>query len=63
MRLREGVPVSRLEEEGGAKIEQLLDLQKIKALQGEGLLTFDSDVLAATDQGLQRLNGVLSYLL
>ncbi len=63
MRLREGIPVSRLEEEGGDRIEKLIDLQKIKALQGEGLLTFDSDVLAATDQGLQRLNGVLSYLL
>ncbi len=63
LRLAEGIPVARLEEEGGAKIDTLLSLQKIKALQGEGLLGFDGLTLKVTKDGLQRLNGVLQYLL
>ncbi len=63
LRLEEGVPVSRLENEGGQKFSGLIDLKKIEALQNEGLLVFDGKTLAATWQGLQRLNGVLSYLL
>ena len=63
LRLREGIPVSRLESEGGKALGQLIDPAKIKALQGEGLLEFDGRTLKATKEGLQRLNGVLSYLL
>ncbi len=63
MRLEEGIPVERLEEEGGQKIDQLLSLDKIKALRGEGLLTFDGVIIKPTRDGLQRLNGMLSYLL
>lgn len=63
MRLVEGVPVSRLEVEGGKPFNQLLSTDKIKALQGEGLLQFDGSVLNPTKEGLQRLNGMLSYLL
>lgn len=63
MRLREGIPVSRLEEEGGAPFTELLSLDKVKALQGEGLLEFDGHVIQPTKAGLQRLNGMLSFLL
>ncbi|PZO88290.1 MAG: coproporphyrinogen III oxidase [Micavibrio aeruginosavorus] len=63
LRLAEGIPVARLEEEGGKPFAQLIAPQKIEALRGEGLLTFDGSNLAATKAGLQRLNGVLSYLL
>ncbi len=63
LRLEEGIPVTRLEEEGADTFATLIDPAKIKALQGEGLLDWDGTVLKATRSGLQRLNGVLSYLL
>ncbi len=63
LRLEEGIPISRLEEEGGKKISDLINHKKVEALQGEGLLILDGQVLRATKAGLQRLNGVLSYLL
>ena len=63
LRLSEGIPVSRLEKEGGKPFAQLIAGDKIKALQGEGLLEFDGQTLSATKEGMQRLNGVLSYLL
>lgn len=63
LRLQEGIPVARLETEGGDSFTNLIDAKKIEALQGEGLLVFDGKNLQATKAGLQRLNGVLSYLL
>ncbi len=63
MRLAEGVPAARLEEEGADKLENLIPPQKIKALREEGLLMRDDKILRATKEGLQRLNGILSYLL
>jgi oxygen-independent coproporphyrinogen-3 oxidase len=63
LRLAEGVPVARLEEEGEKKLSDLISFQKIEALRKEGLLEFDGKKLTATKDGLQRLNGVLSYLL
>lgn len=63
LRLEEGIPVTRLEEDGGKSFADLIQAQKIEALRNEGLLEFDGQVLRATKQGLQRLNGVLAYLL
>jgi len=63
LRLGEGIPITRLEQEGGQKFTNLIDPKKIEALHGEGLLEFDGLTLRATKAGLQRLNGVLSYLL
>lgn len=63
LRLKEGIPVARLEAEGGDDFKNLIDAKKIEALQGEGLLDFDGQTLHATRAGLQRLNGVLAYLL
>lgn len=63
LRLAEGIPLSRLEREGGDVFAKLIDPKKIEALRGEGLLEFDGQVLLARKAGLQRLNGLLSYLL
>ena len=63
LRLEEGIPVSRLEAEASQKFSALIDAKKIEALRGEGLLVFDGEILKATKAGLQRLNGVLAYLL
>ena len=63
LRLQEGVPVERLEREGGKSFADLIDRKKIEALRKEGLLEFSGVTLSATSEGLQRLNGVLGYLL
>lgn len=63
MRLAEGVPVARLEQEGGDDFSNLIAPAKIQAMKAEGLLSFDGETIRATKEGLQRLNGVLSYLL
>ena len=63
MRLAEGVPVERLERESGRAIDELIDPKKRKALEQEELLVADAERLVPTLAGMQRLNGVLSYLL
>ncbi|MCB9989482.1 MAG: coproporphyrinogen III oxidase [Rhodospirillales bacterium] len=63
MRLSEGVPFSRIEDEGGEDWQAFVAPAKVKALQDEGLLTEDPDRLCATPAGFQRLNGILRYLL
>lgn len=63
LRLREGVPYVRLEEEAGKAVDQILDPRKLKVLADEGLLILENDRLKPTSEGRQRLNGVLAYLL
>ncbi len=63
LRLAEGVPIARLEHEAGAAFADLIDAKKIAALQAEHLIDYDGAIIRATDAGMQRLNGVLSYLL
>jgi coproporphyrinogen III oxidase-like Fe-S oxidoreductase len=63
MRLREGVPFARLESESGKSIDQILDPRKLKALSEEGLITLSANDLKPTTAGMQRLNGLLGYLL
>jgi putative oxygen-independent coproporphyrinogen III oxidase len=63
MRLEEGILIARLEEEGGATFSELINPGKIQAMQDEGLLNFDGQILKPTREGMQRLNGVLQYLL
>ena len=62
LRLREGISLSNLESESGAQWQDHLDPARLKALCDEGLLVHDGDRLLPTIAGLQRLNGVLSYL-
>ncbi len=63
MRLREGVSLSRLAEESGQPWDARLDRTRIQALAEEGLLVLEGDCLRPTIAGMQRLNGILSYLL
>ncbi|MFA5591789.1 MAG: radical SAM family heme chaperone HemW [Micavibrio sp.] len=63
LRLAEGIPVERLERAGRDAFPNLIAPEKIEALRDEGLLSFDGKILKATRAGMQRLNGILSYLL
>ncbi len=55
LRLRDGVSITGYEER--------FDMGRIHALEGEGLVTLNGQTLQPTVKGLQRLNGILNYLL
>tara|TARA_R110000868_G_scaffold13223_3_gene62077 strand:+ start:673 stop:1860 length:1188 start_codon:yes stop_codon:yes gene_type:complete len=59
LRLSEGVSLNRFERLAGAPIEAT----RLTGLIGQGLLTRDGDVIAATPDGRLVLNGVLGRLL
>ncbi|NCC22790.1 MAG: coproporphyrinogen III oxidase [Alphaproteobacteria bacterium] len=63
LRLAEGVPLSRFESETGKPLHEWIDARKIDALRGEDLLSPEKETLRATDSGMQRLDGILKYLL
>jgi oxygen-independent coproporphyrinogen-3 oxidase len=63
VRLKEGLSISHLEEEAGKNIDTLFDARKLKALQEEGLLNFSNTHIKPTIEGMQRLNGLLKYLI
>ena len=63
LRLAEGVPTARIEAETGQEFSAFINLRQVKILEDEGLLTLSDGILAATAQGRQKLNAVLSFLL
>ncbi len=65
LRLREGVPMARIEAEGGQDWRAIVPEAKIKALEAEGYVAFDraAAILRPTAAGLERLHGVLKFLL
>jgi oxygen-independent coproporphyrinogen-3 oxidase len=63
LRLRDGVSLANIGGEAGTDWQNLIDRKRLKALSDEGLLVLDGDILRPTMAGMQRLNGVLGYLL
>ena len=63
LRLTEGVPVARLEQEYKGDIFEVISKEKISKLQNEGLLIFDDGIIRATHTGRKCLNALLNYLL
>ena len=63
MRLREGVALDHLSKQLNLNWRQKLDLAKIELLSAEGMVELTDTHLRPTAAGMQRLNGVLSYLL
>ena len=63
LRLAEGVPLARLEQEAGRSRDTFFKPDKIRALEEEGYLVYSADHIAATAAGRQRLNALLSFLL
>lgn len=62
LRLTEGVPEDRLKAATGSGFE-VLDPDRLNALQEEGYATVSDNRLIVSPSGRQRLNAVLSYLL
>jgi putative oxygen-independent coproporphyrinogen III oxidase len=63
LRLREGVVLDRLSGEAGRPWQEMMDEKRVRVLADEGLLVLDAERLRPTLQGMQRLNGILGYLL
>lgn len=62
MRLREGLPLSRLVDAYGAPIDDILSKDRVTTLVKEGILEDYQDMLKTTPQGFKCLNAVLAYL-
>ncbi|MBI1272974.1 MAG: coproporphyrinogen III oxidase [Alphaproteobacteria bacterium] len=63
LRLRTGIARAHWRAKFGGDIADTLPARKITKLAEEGLIALDDTALRATPAGLQRLNGVLGYLL
>ena len=63
LRLREGVPVARIEEESARSFTQALDPARLKRLTDGGFLALSNHRLIATQSGRQRLDAVLAALM
>ncbi|WP_119302616.1 radical SAM family heme chaperone HemW [Dongia deserti] len=62
LRLKEGVPMTRIEEESAKPFAEALDPARLQRLIEGGFLTLSGDRLAATAEGRQRLDAVLAAL-
>lgn len=63
LRLKEGVPLARIEEEAAQPFAQALDQARFQRLVDGGFLSLSSDRLVATQSGRQRLDAVLAALM
>jgi len=63
LRLKEGVPLARAEEESALPFAQAIDATRLKRLIDGGFLALNDDRLAATPSGRQRLDAVLAALI
>jgi putative oxygen-independent coproporphyrinogen III oxidase len=62
LRLKEGVPLARIEDERAQPFAQALDQTRLQRLVDGNFLTLSDDRIAATQAGRQRLDAVLAAL-
>ncbi len=62
LRLKEGVPLARIEGEAARPVTHALDPARLRRLIDGGFLVLSRDALAATPAGRQRLDAVLAAL-
>ncbi len=63
LRLKEGVPITRIEAESAQPFAQALDATRLQRLIDGGFITRSDDRLSATQSGRQRLDAVLASLI
>jgi oxygen-independent coproporphyrinogen-3 oxidase len=63
LRLKEGVPLNRIEAESALPFAQAVDAARLKRLIDGGFVALSDDRLAATRSGRQRLDAVLAALI
>jgi putative oxygen-independent coproporphyrinogen III oxidase len=62
LRLSDGLDLTRLQAVGGQTLDQLLDVDALDRLSGDGLLERQDDRLAASAAGRQRLNALITSI-
>jgi oxygen-independent coproporphyrinogen-3 oxidase len=63
LRLKEGVPLARIEAEAAQPFAQAIERSRLERLIDGGFLALTDDRLAATSSGRQRLDAVLAALI
>lgn len=63
LRLRDGLAVSRLEEEGACMLGDALNLERATLLEDQGWLFRENGMLRLSREGMLRLNAIVPYLL
>ncbi|MBT3991240.1 MAG: coproporphyrinogen III oxidase [Rhodospirillaceae bacterium] len=63
LRLQEGLSSAHFKALTGLNLADQLDPDRLNALENEGFLSFNDNILKATPEGRQRLNAVLAHLL
>lgn len=63
LRLREGIQLKRFEDETGHTLHTYIPQNKLQYMIDEGYINISNTYITATQDGRQRLNGLLSYLL
>ena len=63
LRTEEGIPLKKLEKEGGDKWDVVLDKKKLEELRRAGYISQTQDSLKLSNQGRQRLNKVLEQII
>jgi oxygen-independent coproporphyrinogen-3 oxidase len=63
LRLADGIPLSKFNEEFNKPIEDIIPLEKIILLQEQGLMRFDNERLSTTKDGRLTLNSIIQYLI
>jgi len=63
LRLKEGVPLARVEDESALPFAQAIDQTRLKRLIDGGFITLSDDRLVASASGRQRLDAVLAALI
>ena len=63
LRLREGVPLARIEAEAALPFAQAIEPDRLQRLIDGGFIALTDDRLAATQRGRQRLDAVLAALI
>ena len=61
LRLKEGIPYTRIEKLMGKNWQEVLRMDKISSLENEGYLIQTKTHLKPTQEGMQRLNSLLSF--
>ena len=63
LRLSYGISHERWTEKFGSPLADFMSAEKIARLRREGYIANDAHALRATKAGMQRLNGVIQYLI
>ena len=63
LRLKEGIPLSRIELESGSSWKEIINPDKMENMIKEGFVSIEEDVLIPSSKAIQRLDSLLGYLL